>query len=153
MPACGVRQLAQGEIQPPKVSWQGIALGRPGPEGWPLAVTFLLMNPNSQSLNLKGYDYELWLEGKSVAQGSSQEPVSLPPQGQTMTRVPVLVKLPALLELLPVLLRPDPPPLQYQIAGGFRLAEVVGGLVRIPFRFQGQVTPKGGLEALRPYLR
>jgi len=152
IPACGVRQLATGEVQPPKVSWQGIALGRPTPGGWPLAVTLLLTNPNSQSLNLQGYDYELWLEGKSVAQGASQEPVSLPPQGQTVARVPILVKLPAVLGLLPLLLRPEPPPLHYQVAGYFRLSEVMGGLVRIPFRFQGQVTPKEGLEALRPYL-
>jgi hypothetical protein len=30
---------------------------------------------------------------------------------------------------------------------------VLGGLVRVPFRFQGQVTPKEGLKMLRPYLR
>lgn len=152
MPACGVRQLAQGEIQPPKVNFQGIAFGRPSRGGWPLAVTLLLTNPNDQTLDLKGYDYELWLEGKSVAQGASDAPVSLPPRGQTVAQVPILVKLPAVLELLPVLLRPEPPPLHYQVAGGFRLAEVLGGLVRIPFRFQGQVTPKEGLAALRPYL-
>ena len=29
LPACGVRQLAQGEIQPPKVAFQGLALGSP----------------------------------------------------------------------------------------------------------------------------
>ena len=42
IPACGVRQLAKGEIQPPKVTFQGIALGHPNPGGWPLAVTLLL---------------------------------------------------------------------------------------------------------------
>jgi LEA14-like dessication related protein len=153
MPACGVRKFTTGEIQPPKINFQGIALGRPSPGGWPLAVTLLLTNPNDQSLDLRGYDYELWLEGKSVAQGASQEPVSLPPRGQTVAQVPIMVKLPAILELLPLLIRPEPPPLHYQVAGGFRLAEVLGGLVRIPFRFQGQVTPKEGLEALRPYFR
>ena len=152
LPACGVRQLTTGEIQPPKVSCQGIAFGRPTRDGWPLAVMLLLTNPNSQALNLTGYDYELWLEGKSVAQGACQEPVSLPPQGQTVAQVPILVKLPAVLGLLPLLLRPEPPLLRYQVAGGFRLSEVLGGLVRIPFRFQGQVTPKEGLDALRPFL-
>ena len=63
------------------------------------------------------------------------------------------MKLPAVLGLLPLLLRPEPPLLHYQVAGGFRLSEVLGGLIRIPFRFQGQVTPKEGLDALRPYLR
>jgi LEA14-like dessication related protein len=153
MPACGVRKFTSGEIQPPKVNFQGIAFGRPSRGGWPLAVTLLLTNPNDQALDLKGYDYELWLEGKSVAQGASDVPVSLPPQGQTVAQVPILVKLPAVLELLPLMLRPEPPLLNYQVAGGFRLSEVLGGLVRIPFRFQGQVTPKEGLAALRPLLR
>ena len=152
LPACGVRKFTSGEIQPPKVAFQGIALGRPTPGGLPLTVMLLLTNPNSQALNLQGYDYELWLEGKSVAQGTSQEPVSLPPQGQTVARVPILVKLPAVLGLLPLLIGPEPPPLHYQVAGSFRLSELLGGLVRIPFRFQGQVTPKEGLEMLRPYL-
>jgi hypothetical protein len=95
----------------------------------------------------------LWLEGQSVARGASREPVNLPAGGQTVARVPILVKLPALMGLLPLLLQPEPPPISYQVAGGFRLAELMGGLVRVPFRFRGQVTPTEGLNLLRPYLR
>ena len=153
LPACGVRQLAQGEIQPPKVSFQGLALGSPTSQGWPVAVTLLLTNPNDQALNLKGYDCELWLEGKSVAQAASDESVNLPPLGQTVAQVPIQVKLPAVMGLLPALLTPNPPPLHYQVAGGFRLGAVLGGLVRVPFRFQGQVTPKEGMDLLHLYLK
>jgi LEA14-like dessication related protein len=153
LPACGVRQLAKGEIQPPKVSFQGLSLGQPTSRGWPVSVSLLLTNPNDQALNLKGYDCELWLEGKSVAQAAGEEPVALPPRGQTVTRVPILVKLPTVLDLLPGLLNPQPPPLHYQVAGGFRLGAVLGGLVRVPFHFQGQVTPREGLEFLRLYVR
>jgi LEA14-like dessication related protein len=153
LPACGVRQLTQGEIQPPKISFQGITLGHPNSQGLPVSVTLLLTNPNDQALNLKGYDCELWLENKSVAQGESSEPVNLPPRGQTVAQVPILVKLPAVMGLLPVLLRPKPPPLHYQVAGGFRLGAVLGGLIRLPFRFQGQVTPQRGLDLLSPYLK
>jgi LEA14-like dessication related protein len=153
LPACGVRQLAQGEIQPPKVSFQGLALGHPTSRGWPVSVTLLLTNPNDQALNLKGYDSELWLEGKSVAQASGEEPVHLPPHGQTVARVPILVQLPVVLGMLPMLLNPEPPPLRYQVAGGFRLGAVLGGLIRVPFHFQGQVTPQKGLEFLRLYVR
>jgi LEA14-like dessication related protein len=149
LPACGVRQLATGEIEPPKVHFQGLTVGQPTSRGWPLTVTLLLTNPNAQALNLKGYDYELWLEGQSVARGASGEPVDLPAGGQAVARVPILVKLPALMGLLPALLRPEPPPLAYEIAGGFRLRAVLGGLVRVPFRFQGRVTPKEGLDYLR----
>ena len=150
LPVCGVRQLAQGEIQPPEVSFQGLALGRPTGQSWPVAVTLLLTNPNHQALNLKGYDCELWLEGKSVAQAASTEPVYLPPQGQTRARIPIVVKLPAVVSLLPMLLEPQPL-LHYQVAGGFRLGAVLGGLVRVPFRFQGQVTPQEGLDLFRLY--
>jgi hypothetical protein len=153
LPACGLSQLAKGEIQPPKVSFQGLTLGQPNSRGWPVAVTLLLTNPNDQALNLKGYDGELGLEGKSVAQSTGEEPVNLPPHGQTVTRVPILVKLPVVLGLLPGLLNPQPPPLHYQVAGGFRLASVLGGLVRVPFHFQGQVAPREGLEFLRLYVR
>ncbi len=153
LPACGVRQLAQGEIQPPKVDFQGITLGHPTSRGWPVSVTLLLTNPNDQALNLKGYDCELWLEGKSVAQAAGEEPVNLPSHGQTVARVPILVQLPAVMGLLPILLQPEPPPLHYRVAGGFRLGAVLGGLIRVPFHFQGQVTPKEGVNLLRPYLK
>ncbi len=157
-PACGVRQLTSGEIQAPKVTFQGLKIYQPTSRGWPLGARLLLENPNSQSLNLLGYDYELWIEGKSVAQGVSQQAVNLPPMGQTMAEVPIMVQLPAVMELLPQVL----PMLQkhqqqrqfhYQIAGSFRLASVMGGIIPIPFKFQGEATPKEGMDALRPFLR
>jgi len=153
LPGCGVRQLVQGEIEPPNVKWQGLTIGRPTSQGWPLGVNLLLTNPNARALNLKGYDYELWLEGRSVARGASDEAVDLPAGGQAVAQVPILVKMPALMEVLPGLLRPEPPPLNYRVAGGFRLGSLLGGLVRVPFNVQGKVTPKQGLNMLRPYLR
>lgn len=158
IPACGVRQLARGEIQPPKVTFQGLTIYRPTPRGWPLGARLLLSNPNSQAVNLLGYDYELWIEGKSVAQGVSQQSVNLPPLGQTVAEVPITVQLPAVLELLPQLLpmlRKAQPQRQfhYQIAGSFRLASVMGGIIPIPFKFQGEATPKEGMDFLRPYLK
>ena len=158
IPACGVRQLARGEIKPPKVSFQGLKIYRPTAGGWPLGAMLLLENPNAELLNLLGYDYQLWIEGKSVAQGTSQEAVNLPPLGQTVTEVPITVKLSALMELWPQFL----PMLQksreqrqfhYQIAGSFRLASVMGGIIPIPFKFQGEASPREGMNFLRPYLK
>jgi hypothetical protein len=158
IPACGVRQLARGEIQPPKVTFQGLTVYRPTPGGWPLGARLLLENPNSQAVNLLGYNYELWIEGKSVAQGVSQQAVNLPPLGQTVAEVPIMVQMPGVLELLPQFL----PMLQksqqqrqfhYQIAGSFRLASVMGGIIPIPFKFQGEASPQKGMDFLRPYLK
>jgi len=158
MPGCGVRQLARGEIQPPKVNFQGLKIYKPTARGWPLGAMLLLENPNAEAVNLLGYDYQLWIEDRSVARGVSQQAVKLPPLGQTVTEVPIMVQLPAVMELLPQFL----PMLQkqqtqrqfrYQIAGSFRLASVMGGIIPIPFKFQGEASPQEGMNFLCPYLK
>ncbi len=160
---CGVQtlqQMSRGEIQAPKVTYQGLKVYQPTSQGWPLGATLLLENPNNQALNLLGYDYQLWIEGRSVAQGASQQPVDLPPLGQTVTELPIMVQLPAVLDLLPQFLpqylgQTQPLPARkfhYQIAGSFRLASVLGGIIPIPFRFQGEASPQEGMDLLKPYM-
>ena len=158
MPACGVRQLAKGEIQPPKVTFQDLKIYQPTARGWPLGARLLLENPNPQAVNLLGYDYQLWIEGKSVAQGVSQQAVNLPPLGQTVAEVPIMVQLPAVMELLPQFL----PMLQKQqrnasftIRSPAASASLpyMGGIIPIPFKFQGEASPQEGMDFLRPYLR
>lgn len=161
---CGVgqlQQMAKGEIQAPKVTYQGLKIYKPTAQGWPLGAVLLLDNPNNQALNLLGYNYELWIEGKSVAQGTSQQAVNLPAMGQTVTELPIVVQLPALLEFLPQYLpqflgQQQQMPLRkfhYQIAGSFRLASVLGGIIPLPFRFQGEASSREGLDFLKPYMR
>ncbi|MGP8050067.1 MAG: LEA type 2 family protein [Desulfobaccales bacterium] len=149
---CGVQELARGEIQPPKVTFQGLTVYQPTSGGWPLAANLLLENPNPQPLNLLGYNYQLWIEGRSVATGSSQEPVNLPAGGQTVARFPILVKLDTVLGFLPRFLQNPQQKVHYQISGSFRLASVMGGIIPVPFRFQGEAAPREGMEFLRPYL-
>jgi hypothetical protein len=158
---CGVQQLqqlAREEIQAPKVTYQGLKIYQPTAQGWPLGAVLRLDNPNPETLNLSGYDYQLWIEGKSVARGNSQQAVNLPPLGQTVTELPIVVQLPAVLELLPQFLpylqqqQTPPRKFHYQIAGSFRLASVMGGIIPIPFRFQGEASPKEGADFLKPYL-
>ncbi|MDP3181735.1 MAG: LEA type 2 family protein [Desulfobaccales bacterium] len=149
---CGVRQLARGELNPPEVTLKAVTLSPPNSAGWPLSLSLLLKNPNPQSLSLLGYDFDFGLEGRSVAQGASQEAVTLPPQGQAVVEVPILLKLPALMKVWPALLLYEKQKLRYQVSGGFRLASLLGGL-RVPFKFQGELTPREGLDHLRPYLK
>jgi LEA14-like dessication related protein len=150
---CGVQQLAKGEIKPPKVTLQGLTLGAPSGAGWPIFASLRLENPNPQALSVLGYDYNLWLEGRSVAQGVSQGEVHLPPAGETVTEFPIVVNLPVLMGLLPRALQHQQQKLRYQFTGGVRLSQVLGGLIRVPFSFQGQLSFKEGVESLRPYLR
>jgi LEA14-like dessication related protein len=162
---CGVgqlQQMARGEIQAPKVTFQGLKVYQPTGQGWPLGASLLLDNPNNQALNLLGYNYQLWIEGKSVAQGSSQQAVNLPPLGQTVAEIPIMVQLPAVMELLPQFLprflgqqqqTPAGRKFRYQISGSFRLASVLGGIIPIPFNFRGEASPQEGMDFLKPYLR
>ncbi len=161
--ACGVgqlQQMARGEIQAPKVNYRGLKVYQPTAQGWPLGAVLQLENPNNQALNLLGYDYQLWIEGRSVAQGNSQQPVYLPPYGQTEAELPIMVQLPAVLDLLPQFLpqylgqqqQMPARKFHYQIAGSFRLASVLGGIIPIPFNFRGEASPREGMDFLKPYL-
>ena len=158
IPACGVRQLAPGEIQPPKVTFQGLKIYPPTARGWPLGARLLLENPNSQSVNLLGYDYQLWIEGKSVAQGTSQQAVNLPPLGQTVAEVPIMVQLPAVMELLPQFLPMLQKPAtatpvslsdRRQLPPRFRNGRHYPHPLQVP----GGGSPQEGMDFLRPYLR
>lgn len=161
---CGVSQLqqmARGEIQAPRVTYQDLKVYQPTSQGWPLGAVLLLDNPNNQALNLLGYDYQLWIEGRSVAQGSSQQAVYLPPNGQTVAEIPIMVQLPAVMEFLPQFLpqflgqqqqQLAQRKFHYQISGSFRLASVLGGIIPLPFRFQGEASPSEGMDFVKPYL-
>ncbi|MEW6388403.1 MAG: LEA type 2 family protein [Thermodesulfobacteriota bacterium] len=147
---CGFKELTREELKPPRVSLQALVVRPPTSEGWPLGLTLKLANPNPQTLELRGYDYELRLEGLKAVQGESQETLTLPGQGQAVVTVPAVLKFQALGKLLPQVLKQEK--LRYDLAGGFRPAPW-GGLVRVPFHFQGQVTLPEGLRLLRSYFR
>ncbi len=151
---CAVREVTREEVHPPKVTFQGLAFYQPTSDGWPLEADLLLENTNRRPINLLGYNYQVRLEGRLVATGASQEPVNLPAEGQAVAHFPVLVKIDALLGFLPRLLQNPQQKVHYQISGSFRLASLfMGGMIPVPFRFQGEAAPEEGLEFLRVYLR
>lgn len=145
---CGVRQLAKGELLPPEVRLKGLGLQPPGKQGWPLICVLAVENPNPKTITVLGYDYQVWVEGQSLAKGTSEGRITLPAQGETTVEVPVLLKLKTLPGLLPKLLQEEQ--LTVEIAGGLRLPQTLG--FRVPFRFREKLSPKEGLEHLRPFL-
>ncbi len=145
---CGVRQLAKGELKPPEVRLKALGLQPPGKQGWPLNLVLGVENPNPITIRVLGYDYEVRVEGQSVAKGAGDRAVILPAQGEATVEVPVLLKLRNLPALLPRLLQEEK--LTVEIAGGLRLPQTLG--FRVPFRFREKVAPQEGLEHLRPFL-
>jgi len=135
---CGLQQIQKApELKPPRVTVQAVGFGFPTGGGWPVSCILLLENPNPQTLSINGYDYELWLEGKQMVQGGDNRPVTLPAMGQSALEVPMMVKLPALLGLLPMALKNPEHKFRYQLLGGVRLPIFIGSW-RIPFQFQGE---------------
>lgn len=64
---------------------------------------------------------------------------------------PVLVDLPAAVSLAPRLLQRQR--VSYRLSGGIRLGQVMAGLVRVPFHFQGHTSLEEGQELWRLYGR
>lgn len=143
---CGVGDLAKKAVEPPRVNLKAVTIQAPTKQGWPLTCILIVENPNPVNLKVLGYDYEVWVEGNSVAQGVSSQPFSLPAQGEAMVEVPVLLKLRALPDLVPRALTEQK--LKYKIAGGLRLPQTLG--FRVPFRFTGDITAEQGLNNLKP---
>jgi LEA14-like dessication related protein len=147
--SCGLRDLASGRIAPPKVEFQGLTISPPAHQSWPLTARLRLQNPNPEPLRILGYDYEVTIAGVDLVQGESSESLTLPADGESVVEIPVLLQLPAIPKAFKALLLQDK--LKYEISGGFRLASVLGGL-RIPFRFQKEITRQESLERLRELL-
>ncbi|MBW1953136.1 MAG: LEA type 2 family protein [Deltaproteobacteria bacterium] len=147
---CGIHQLATGDLKPPLVSLKAITVNPPASEDWPLACTLLIENPNPQPINIKGFDYELWLEGQRMVQGESLEALKLPARGRGKVVVPMLIKLPVIPKVLRGLFQKRK--IAYEIAGSFRLGPGPG-LLKLPFRFQGQITEKEGWGRLQEFFR
>jgi LEA14-like dessication related protein len=145
---CGARQLARGELEAPEVRLQALRLQPPNQQGWPLTCILNVRNPNSMTIRVLGYDYQVWVEGQSMARGAGDRAVILPAQGEAQVEVPVVLKLKNLPGLLPKILQEEK--VTVEIAGGLRLPQTLG--LRVPFRFREEVTPREGLEHLQPFL-
>jgi LEA14-like dessication related protein len=147
--SCGVRDLATGRIAPPKVAFQGLSIYPPESQCWPLSARLQLTNPNPEPLRITGYDYELSVEGAELVQGESVDAITLPANGESLVEVPILLKLKAVPKTLKTFLLQER--LKYELSGGFRLDSVMGGFLRVPFRFRGEITRQEGLERLRKF--
>lgn len=146
---CGVRQVIEGRLQPPEIKLQAVTIRPPASGCWPLSVTLALTNPNAESLQLLGYDYEISLAGQDLIRGESSSRLVLPAGGEASLEIPVLLNLEAVPPVLGPLLMGAKVP--YALAGGVRLAQVLGGL-RVPFRFRGELTQEEGLHYLKDFL-
>ena len=98
-----------------------------------LRLRVQVTNPNDRQIAVRAIDYQVALAGSHFADGSTDEPFTLPALGQTEFNLNVNADLAALVNVVGAHLNDTT--LDYQVTGTLHLAE---GLLReIPFKGHG----------------
>lgn len=127
----GVGGLAN-VIQAPKVSVQNVVLQDISMTQGNAVVSLNITNPNPVAVPLEGVQYNLRLNGRSVASGDQRQSMSLKPNQPLLVNIPVQLQFNELMQLAPTLLSSRQ--VQYDVEGAVRLP-----FVSVPFQRQGGV--------------
>lgn len=128
----------KGRPEPPRVSLAGLEIGEIGLFEQRYLVKLRLQNPNDFDLDIKGMDYEIFINDRVFAHGVSRNSVSLPSFGEDVLQVDVISSLNRIFEQLRDLEKGFDRPFKYHITGGIKLNNWP---VKIPFDFEGEFTP------------
>lgn len=133
--------------QAPEVELVGIQPRQIALERQSVVLRLRLTNPNDRALPVKGLTYRVLLEGRELAEGSSELARLIPPGGREEVELEVRSDLLALLPDLPRLLLTEDA-LDWTVSGT-ALAQVGGVRVPLPYRYGGRIEP-GALSGRAP---
>lgn len=128
-----------GPVKAPQVNVAGVRVGGIGLQGGLMYVRLNVTNPNRFGLKLAGVEYDLDVGGAGgkewlgLAEGISQEPISLGSGATAQVDIPVAFTYQELGPALQMLLNRGA--LDYRLIGAVSLAQPTG--IRIPFSHQG----------------
>lgn len=130
------------KYDPPSMDLVGLApldsaSGQPG-----LAVKLRVVNPNSRKLNIKGFYYEIMVEGHKLLNGASSEAATIPAFGENVIEMSATPSLSGVIGLLQTLAstKLDRDHLRYNLNAKLSL-----GGVPVPIRLERE-----GELSLRP---
>ncbi len=86
-------RTVQGLTTKPQVQSVTVAVGSFDLRTITLRFDVELLNPGEGEMNVKGYDYELLIEGQPFTAGTSQDGFALAPHGTARVSVPVAIAL------------------------------------------------------------
>lgn len=121
-------------VAEPQVAVKNLAVVGLGSEGVELDVLLAVTNPNSFSLTLDGYTYDLRVMTLPLASGGQRRRLEFPAAVTTEVRLPVLVRYRDLLAILER--HPDPDKIPYHLTGSLQV-ETPFGTSRVPVGAQG----------------
>lgn len=108
----------------PTVEVREVAIVGFDPGGLDCELYLTVTNPNSFSITLTGYNYDLHVYALPLAKGGAREDLVFKANGATDLRLPVRLPLPAVIELLKR--RPDPDRIPYRLVAGLQVATPLG---------------------------
>ena len=135
-----------GKIEePPRVSLVSIA-----PEEFQLfeqryRVQLRVLNPNDATLAIRGLSYEIELNDKTFGNGVSGERVTVEPFGEQTVSVVVLSNISRIYQQIREVVSSGDPSISYVVRG---TVSVEGGLGRVPFEHEGEVSLDGFADLL-----
>jgi len=111
----------------PEIAVKGVEIASVNRAGVEMDFLIAVTNPNSYSLKLTGYSYNLSVSALPLAKGENHEVVEFSGNTTTAIRLPVRVTFQDLLEILKR--RPDPEHIPYQLTAGLDLQTPFGYVV------------------------
>ena len=119
-------------VAPPSISVQDVSLQSLSLTQGTGLVSLNVTNPNAFPIPLEGVQYNLRLNGTSVASGDQRQAMYLQPNQPTAVQIPVQLQLATIMQLAPVLWQNRS--VQYQLDGAVRLP-----FISVPFQRQGGI--------------
>lgn len=111
-------------------------------------VTLRVQNPNDRRIVVRGFDYEITINGERFGEGVSNARLELPAYGEALTEVELTSSLARLLGQFQALIERRTPSLDLAIDGGVSVEGVPGS---IPFHYESRlVLPEAGGGEDRP---
>ena len=106
-------------VAKPEIAVKGVNIAGVDRNGVEMDFQLAVTNPNSYSLKLTGYNYNLLVSALQLAQGENHEVVEFNGNTTTDFRLPVRITFRDLLEILKR--RPDPEHIPYRLTAGLDL--------------------------------
>lgn len=111
-------------VAKPEIAVKGVNIAGVDRDGAQMDFLLTVTNPNSYSLKLTGYSYNLFVSELPLAKGENHEVVEFNGNTATDIRLPVRITFHDLLEILKR--RPDPEHIPYQLTAGLNLQTPFG---------------------------
>lgn len=125
-----------GSLEPPRVSLVGLNLLSVELFEQRYQVRLRLKNPNPETLEVRGIDFQLTLNGKDFADGVSNQPLDVAGYGEQVLSLEVSSNLIQVLRLLQGTQENPRPGVDYRISGSVAVGDAYR---RLPFDRSGEI--------------